>query len=76
MDSTVFRLPASLATAFPVWRGWTKACAKVQFELTCWVGAIKHLSLEHARHSDKAYAGNRQPLDSGELILRDLVIIH
>lgn len=73
MDSTAFKLPASLATAFPGFGGdGTKACAKVQFEFDLLSGAIKHLSLEHARLSDKAYAGNRQPLDSGELVLRDL----
>lgn len=71
MDSTVFKLPASLASDFPGFSGdGTKACAKVQFEFDLLSGSIRHLSLEHARLSDKAYA--RSPLGKGELVLRDL----
>jgi hypothetical protein len=74
MDSTVFKLPASLATAFPGFGGdGTKACAKVQFEFDLLSGSIRHLNLDHARVSDKAYSDSHQsPLDKGELVLRDL----
>lgn len=74
MDSTVFKLPASLATAFPGFGGdGTKACAKVQFEFDLLSGAIRQLNLDHARISDKAYSDNHQsPLNKGELVLRDL----
>lgn len=74
MDSTVFKLPASLVAAFPGFGGdGTKACAKVQFEFDLLSGSIRQLNLEHARVSDKAYSDNHQsPLDKGELVLRDL----
>jgi hypothetical protein len=74
MDSTVFKLPGTLAAAFPGFGGdGTKACAKVQFEFEMLTGTIKHFSLEHARVSDKTYGSDRQAsLCAGELVLRDL----
>lgn len=74
MDSTVFKLPASLAEVFPGFSGsGTQACAKIQFEFDVLSGAIQCLDLGHARQSDKAWAGEHQSvLKAGELILRDL----
>lgn len=74
MDSTMFKLPASLAEIFPGFSGsGTQACAKVQFEFDVLSGAIQCLDLGHARQSDKAWAAEHQSvLKAGELILRDL----
>ena len=74
LDSTVFKLPASLAEVFPGFGGsGTQACAKVQFEFDILSGAIRCLDLGHGRQSDKTWAGSHQSiLKAGELILRDL----
>lgn len=74
MDSTEFKLPASLLQAFPGYSGdGTAACAAIQFEYDVLNRQIKCMSLENARGSDKTYADNRMDnIEPGELIIRDL----
>jgi len=57
MDSTEFKLPASLSESFPGFEGdGTKACAQIQFEFDILTGKVEYLSLENARLSDATYA--------------------
>lgn len=74
MDSTEFKLPASMAAAFPGYSGdGTAACAAIQFEYEMISSQIKCMSLENARVSDKAYSDKRmEDIKPGELIIRDL----
>lgn len=74
LDSTEFKLPDSLAEAFPGYSSKSaKACAAIQFEYDVISKSICNLSLGNAKQSDKAYAdewmGN---INEGELIIRDL----
>lgn len=74
MDSTEFKLDPNLADEFPGYGGdGTKACAQIQFEFEMFSGAIKNLSLESSRVSDKA-SGSKDidQLQANELLLRDL----
>lgn len=74
MDSTEFKLPASMADSFPGYSGdGTKACAQIQFEFDPLNGKVEHLSLENALKSDKTYASERiTSVQKGDLLLRDL----
>ena len=74
MDSTEFKLPASLAKEFPGYSGdGTASCAAIQFEYDVMSRQIKCMSLENARVSDKTYADKRmEDIQPKELIIRDL----
>ncbi len=74
MDSTEFKLPPGMASAFPGYSGdGTKACGQIQFEFDPLTGKVEHLSLESALVSDKTYASERiSTVQKGDLLLRDL----
>lgn len=74
MDSTEFKLPASLSESFPGFQGdGTSSCTQIQFEYDVLSAKIKHLSIENACNPDCCYAADHlKDIESGNLIIRDL----
>ncbi len=74
MDSTEWKLPESMAEAFPGFDGdGTKSCTQIQFEYDILSGKIKDLAIGDARIPDSVYAtpllGN---IKRKALVIRDL----
>jgi hypothetical protein len=73
MDSTEFKLPDSLAAAFPGYNSSAAAaCAAIQFEFDILSKKITGMTLYSARTSDKTFAdGVMNNIQAGSLIIRD-----
>jgi hypothetical protein len=74
MDSTEWKLPASLAAAFPGFNGdGTQSCTQVQFDYDVLSGKLIDLSIGDARIADSAYATPLlDNIKSKALVIRDL----
>lgn len=74
LDSTEFKLPDSLAEAFPGYSSKSAlACSAIQFEYDIISKKVCNLTLGNAKQSDKTYADEwMENINEGELIIRDL----
>jgi hypothetical protein len=74
MDSTEFKLPASLCESFPGYNGsGTKSGAQIQFEYDMFSGNVENISLEKILVSDVRYGlDHMDTLSRDSLVIRDL----